>query len=142
MNPLRPTVALMALLALAVAGCDVPPGAGAPETPAASHAARAEVPPARFLGVAVRDGVGGVMIVGMDLDGPAASAGALVGDFIMAVNGAAVSSEGQLAGLVSAAARSGSVILDLWRQGEKRKASIAVADTRGAPLEGAGALAP
>jgi serine protease Do len=122
----RPTATLAAFVALAVAGCDAPsPGTGGPETVAATSPATTRPPSAsRFLGLAVRDGVGGVMIVGMDLDGPAASAGALVGDFITAVNGATVGSEGQLAGLLAAAARSGSVTLDLWRQGEMRKASI------------------
>jgi serine protease Do len=82
--------------------------------------------PAQVLGVAVRNGVGGVTIVGMDLDGPAAAAGALVGDFITAVNGTSVSSEQELAGLLAAAALSGHVTLGLWRQGEPREAAIAV----------------
>ena len=82
--------------------------------------------PAQVLGVAVRNGIGGVTIVGMDLDGPAAAAGALVGDFITAVNGTSVSSEQQLADLLTAAALSGHVTLELWRQGEPREAAIAV----------------
>jgi S1-C subfamily serine protease len=80
----------------------------------------------QMLGVAVRNGIGGVTIVGMDLDGPAAAAGALVGDFITAVNGASVGSEQDLAGLLSAAAGSGHVRLQLWRQGEPREAAITV----------------
>jgi S1-C subfamily serine protease len=79
-----------------------------------------------LLGVAVRNGIGGVTIVGMDLDGPAAAAGALVGDFITAINGASVSSEQDLAGLLSAAAGTGHVRLQLWRQGEPREAAITV----------------
>jgi serine protease Do len=80
----------------------------------------------QLLGVAVRNGVGGVTIVGMDLDGPAAAAGALVGDFITAVNGTSVSSEQDLAGLLGAAAATGHVTLELWRQGEPREAAISV----------------
>jgi serine protease Do len=88
----------------------------------------------QMLGVAVRNSIGGVTIVGMDLDGPAATAGALVGDFITAVNGASVGSEQDLAGLLSAAAASGHVRLQLSRQGEPREAAIAV-QTDPAPEE-------
>ena len=132
-------MALPLALGLALAGCDgrqqQPPR---PKTASVAQVQPSGDPgsqlqplveaanPAQILGVAVRNGVGGVTIVGMDLDGPAAAAGALVGDFITAVNGTSVSSEHELAGLLATAALSGHVTLELWRQGEPREAAIVV----------------
>ncbi|HZQ75369.1 MAG TPA: PDZ domain-containing protein [Burkholderiales bacterium] len=120
---------LLLLLAAACGAPQDPParprtGSAAPRPAVQSTAQRAN--PSQMLGVAVRNGVGGVAIIGMDLDGPAASAGALVGDFITAVNGIGVASEQELAGALAAAAGAGHVTLELWRQGEPREAAIAV----------------
>ena len=133
MNASAHMLRMALVLALTLAGCD---GREQPPRPKAEPVAQVQAPrlqpsvapgdPSRLLGIAVRNGIGGVTIVGMDLDGAAASAGALVGDFITAVNGRSVSSEQDLAGLLSAAARSGRVTLELWRQGEPREAAITV----------------
>jgi S1-C subfamily serine protease len=117
---------LGALLALGAAGCEKreqqPPR---PKTQSPAQL-RSAADPSQLLGVAVRNGIGGVTIIGMDLDGAAAAAGALVGDFITAVNGESVSTEQDLAGQLVAAARTGHVTLELWRQGEPREAAIPV----------------
>jgi serine protease Do len=119
---------VLLLLALVATACDFTQ----PAIRAASHTIEADKPVQRLttvadvLGVAVRAGVGGLMIVGIDLDGPLTAAGVQVGDFIVAVNGGAVTSETELAALVAAAARTGSVNLDLWRQGDRKQVAIAV----------------
>ncbi|HEY6820493.1 MAG TPA: PDZ domain-containing protein [Burkholderiales bacterium] len=136
MKPSASLLRMGLLLGLPLAlllGCD---GRQQPPRPKTAELAQLDAQPvgdqirdtdlSHLLGVAVRNGIGGVMIVGMDLDGPAATAGALVGDFITAVNGASVSTEQELAGRLSAAAGTGRVRLQLWRQGEPREAAITV----------------
>lgn len=131
-------LALLLLAAAAVAACDP----GAPRTQTAQHRPAAERTDSqapggvlgRVLGVAVRAGIGGLMIVGIDLDGPLSAAGAQVGDYIVAVDGDAVESEAELATIVAASARSGSIGVDLWRDGARRHVAVAVAEPRRAEL--------
>jgi S1-C subfamily serine protease len=128
---------LGALVVLLLAACDSPappPGGGlapaASYPPSVSQTALAAV--SQILGVAVRNGVGGVMIIGIDLDGPAAAAGARVGDFIVSINGEAVASEADLVSLVASAA-SNTVAVKLWRQGEKQQVAMALNAPQPAP---------
>jgi S1-C subfamily serine protease len=139
------------LVVLLLAACDSPappPGgrlaAAASYPPSVSPTALAAV--SQVLGVAVRNGVGGVMIIGIDLDGPAAAAGARVGDFIVSINGESVGSEADLVSLV-ASANSSTVAVNLWRQGEKQQVAMALhapqpapAPDAAAPKSAAGAL--
>ncbi len=120
---------LAVVLLLLVAACDQPPRlvsvqqVAAAQPPSTTPRALAAV--SQLLGVALRNGVGGVMIIGIDLEGPAAAAGARVGDFIVGVNGEPVASEADLVSLVGAAPAN-TLAVHLWRQGEKRQVAMAL----------------
>jgi S1-C subfamily serine protease len=114
----------------------------APERPFASQseptvtfipAPRAQPPapqsPAGFverLGVSVRAGPNGLVIVAIDLDGPAAQAGTEVGDVVIGVNGALPADLPELQQLVKAAPQG--VELQLRRRGEPRQVAIRLPD--------------
>ena len=137
--------ALLALL-LSVAFSWILPGCGSPhdeaqlrrvsrpsplpplaETPPARRAAPALQPKSSALlerlGLAVRQDAEGATIIALDLDGPAAESGASVGDVILAINGAPVTSAAELDLLAGAAPR-GPLLLDVRRKGERKQVAI------------------
>jgi serine protease Do len=87
------------------------------------------------LGVSVRASLHGLVVVAMDLDGPAAQAGTLIGDVVVAVNGAAPGDVPGLQRLVKAAP--GAIQLDLRRRGAAHQVAIRLGDPAQA-AEGAG----
>jgi S1-C subfamily serine protease len=60
----------------------------------------------------------GLMVIGVTRDGPAAQAGVLAGDILLAVDGAGVGSPSQLARTLDAAAPGAAVVLRLIRAGQ------------------------
>jgi S1-C subfamily serine protease len=111
----------------------VPPAADAPRGDALREAA--PQPPAQHaagvlerLGVAVKATPHGLTIIAIDLDGPAAQAGAQVGDVVAAVNGDTVANATELDRLVAAAAAYGApkpeLRLDLRRKGAAREVAV------------------
>ena len=80
------------------------------------------------LGIAVRPALRGATIIAMDLDGPAAQAGAQVGDVVLGVNGTAVTTAAELERLAAAGGR---LVLDVQRGAERRQ--VAVAGASAAP---------
>ncbi len=121
---------LSAFSALLLAACE------APERPAVEARATATFVPApnaarpsgviERLGISVRPGPLGLVIVAIDLDGPAAQAGTRIGDVVVAVNGALPADLPELQRLVKAAAAA--VQLDLRRRGTAHQVAIRLAD--------------
>jgi S1-C subfamily serine protease len=68
----------------------------------------------------------GLMVIGLTRDGPAAQAGVLVGDILLAVDGAGVGSPSQLARILDAAAVGATVGLRLIRAGRLQSLDAAV----------------
>jgi S1-C subfamily serine protease len=120
-------IALSLPVALA-AGCEAP-------EPPQPQASRVSTPPAAAvrpapagtlvigrLGFSVRPGPRGLTIVAIDLDGPAARAGAAVGDVVTGANGAALREGADLERAVKAAADR--LRLDLLRGGATRQVAV------------------
>lgn len=135
---LLPVLAALAASAVLLAACDSPP-APPPAVRGAVSAAptpRESQPPRRAegalalerLGIAVRPGLHGATIIAMDLDGPAAHAGAQVGDVLLGVNGTAVTTADELERLATTGGR---LVLDVQRGAERRQ--VAVAGASAAP---------
>lgn len=126
---MHPRLRLLLPLSLALAaGCEGP----AAPPPEASHVA---APPAAAfrpapagtlvfgrLGVSVRPGPNGLAIVALELDGPAARAGAEVGDVLTGANGAQVREAADLERVLKAA--SDALSLDLTRGGSTRQVAV------------------
>lgn len=122
--------------ALLAAACEAPEGPAAPEprpvstfVPAPGVRPPAPQAAAGFverLGVSVRASPNGLVIVAIDLDGPAAQAGTEVGDVVIGVNGALAADLPELQRLVKAASRG--VELQLRRGGEPRQVAIRLPD--------------
>lgn len=144
--PPRAALRLSPLLAILLFAC------GAPEPPVEARPASTFVPapgagslprlPAvaaliERLGFSVRAGAHGLVIVAIDLDGPAAQAGTRVGDVVLGVNGAAPADAAELQRLVSAA-RQG-VALQLHRRGAAHQVAIRLSPD---DAEGAAAWSP
>jgi serine protease Do len=80
------------------------------------------------LGLAVRSTPAGVLIVAIDLDGPAAQGGAHVGDLVLGVNGTAVASAADFDRLVAQADKD-ALSLEVLHDGTPRQVAIAGAAT-------------
>lgn len=145
--PLRDAFRLSPLLAILLLACEAPeppvearpvstfipaPGAGPALPGLPAVAALIE-----RLGFSVRAGPHGLVIVAIDLDGPAAQAGTRVGDVVLGVNGAAPADAAELQRLV-AAARLG-VELQLHRRGAAHQVAIRLVPE---DAEGAAAWTP
>jgi S1-C subfamily serine protease len=133
MKPPPSTLLLAALLvgAILVGGCEAP----LDTTAYSAGPVSAAPPPPRFqraegaaalerLGIAVRGGPQGPIVIAIDLDGPAARGGARIGDVVVSVNGTAVASPADLDRLAGGAS-SGPVVLDVMRGAERRQVAIA-----------------
>jgi S1-C subfamily serine protease len=122
--------------ALLLAACEAPEppaGAGAAATSAPAPRAAPALPRANAdsssierLGFSVRAGPHGLVIVAIDLDGPAAQAGTRVGDVVLGVNGATPASAAELQRLVGAAQQG--IELQLHRSGAPHRVAIRLAD--------------
>lgn len=115
--------------------------AAATSAPAPQAAPALPPPPAASssiarLGFSVRAGPHGLVIVAIDLDGPAAQAGTRVGDVVLGVNGATPASAAELQRLVGAAQQR--IELQLHRRGAPHQVAIRLADPAQDP-EGAAA---
>ena len=96
--------------------------------------ARAAVPAAGTavigrLGVSVRPGPNGLTVTAIDLDGPAAQAGAEVGDVVVGVNGGALREAADLERAVKGAQEG--LRLDLLRAGAPRQVAVRLAAPEG-----------
>ncbi len=127
---------LAALAAALAAGCGEPeppapmvrasstfvpaPGANVPAAPPAGAPAALAV--IERLGVSVRAGPNGLVIIALDLDGPAAQAGTRVGDVVVGVNGSAAADAAELQKLVKAA--EDGMRLQLRRSGAAHQVAI------------------
>lgn len=133
---------LASAAALLAAACEAPESPSLPQSRPASTfiPAPATQPPApqatagfvERLGVSVRAGPTGLVIVAIDLDGPAAQAGTEVGDVVVGVNGALPADLPELQRLVKAASHG--VELQLRRAGKPRQVAIRLLD----PAQAAG----
>ncbi|MGE5639576.1 MAG: PDZ domain-containing protein [Clostridia bacterium] len=124
---------LLAALALCLAACEAPQRPLPPSTrpivaapaPAPSQALAPDGSRALGqLGLAVRGTPGGLLVVALDLDGPAARAGARGGDFLIAVNGQPIASAGEAERLLRRAG-SDAVQLGLLREGRPQLIAVA-----------------
>ena len=124
---------LLALLALGgLAACQAPQRP-APATRPITAAPRAAEPvhpgmPGALerLGIAVRATMAGLMIVALDMDGPAAQAGASVGDILVGVNGRATRTPPELERELERAA-SAPMRLDVLRAGRPEQLAVGAA---------------
>jgi serine protease Do len=87
------------------------------------------------LGIAVRGTPGGLLVVALDLDGPAARAGAKVGDFLIAVNGQPIASAAEADRMLR---RSGNEPVQLGLVREGRAQLVAVAPRSDGPWNALG----
>ncbi len=126
METTRLIAVFLALPAAALlSGCEPPPS---PQRPAIEPAMAVGSISASLerLGVALRPGPQGLMIVAMDLDGPAAEAGAQVGDVLVAVNGTAVKDGSGLDRMLAATSAPQALQLDLKRKGQPKQVSVSL----------------
>ncbi len=128
---LRFTPLVAALLLVACEAPERPVATRAPATFGPAPEAAPPRPPAvsssiERLGFSVRAGPHGLVIVAIDLDGPAAQAGTRVGDVVLGVNGAAPASAAELQRLVAAAQQG--IELQLHRRGAPHQVAIRLAD--------------
>ncbi|MBV8030315.1 MAG: PDZ domain-containing protein [Betaproteobacteria bacterium] len=77
------------------------------------------------LGLALREESQGAVVVGIDLDGPAATAGVQVGDVVAGIDGRGIASLEELG--QNLAHRPGPVKLDILRKGERRMIVVVAA---------------
>ena len=121
-----------------------------PKPPAGSEAARnaaaagEPTPGGTFgLGMKVFDSPGqGVLVTGVTPDGPAAGAGVLVGDFVMAMNGQPVTDPAAVNQMLSEMDEAATVPLELWRDGETMETKIRPATHSRATNSRSGSLRP
>jgi S1-C subfamily serine protease len=129
-------VLLASAMALLAAGCEAPEPPQIEEARPTSTfvpAPGTAVPPAQSgagfverLGVSVRATPQGLVIVAIDLDGPAALAGTEVGDVVIGVNGTPPADLPELQRLVKAAPAG--LRLEVRRRGEARQVAIRLSD--------------
>jgi len=123
----------VALSALGLAGCE--PNPPRPKAAAAGEPARDKAAVlAERLGCALRETPDGPMIVAIDTNGPAATAGARAGDLVLGVNGTAVDDVATLASAIASSAPGDKLELELERWGELHYVAIAPAGTGARPL--------
>jgi S1-C subfamily serine protease len=128
--------AWLPLLLLTLAACEAPNRPIAAPTRAVSNApdapprAPAASPVLERLGIAVRPSPSGLVIIAVDLDGPAAQGGVRVGDVLLGVNGARVASAPELDRAI-AGAPAGVLSLDLLQGGQPRVVSLSAAPAEG-----------
>jgi len=70
----------------------------------------------------------GLMVLGLTPDGPAAQAGVLMGDIVVAIDGAAVAGISQLAGLLGSEAVGRQVELQLIRAGQRQSVPVTLGE--------------
>jgi S1-C subfamily serine protease len=127
MRPLPPLY-LALVSALLVGACEAPEPPPLPRAIAAVQAATGPGAVLELLGVAVRAAPQGLLIIAIDMDGPAAESGVRAGDLILAINDAAVSSTDELNRVVAAAAPTGTLMLALLRRGERHQVTVNTGD--------------
>lgn len=66
----------------------------------------------------------GVYIISLDTFGPAGTAGLLAGDYVLTVDGQAISSPRELSGMVNSHLPGDTVRLGIWRNGERRELEV------------------
>ena len=74
------------------------------------------------------ESTGGAAIVHLDKDGPAARAGARIGDVVLEWNGETVDDPGELPRLVAASAPGSLAHLGIWREGKKQTLALRVGE--------------
>jgi len=79
----------------------------------------------------------GALVSSVEKDGPAARAGVVAGDVILAVDGHAIEQYGELSGAIAAMRPGGEARLSVWRNGKERSMGVTIAELKEQPQSAA-----